>query len=339
MVQKTFCLLVLVFCLLAPTNPVAVKGEKKSYTIEELSLSLSLPTDMAVVMRGQASVLPGMGMDTVAIQEYMLENDVYLSAMTLDYSMELMIAMEEDQTTRNIWDYGLVEQSELRDAFPSFEESYSDENFSATVEGLYQGDQAVFFIIDMENPGNEDGAEHLRQYFSIYNGQSISVTAFFYEEEQMEEQKKALQSIVDGMVFIEVLTAPPNRSVGSAGSYVLIPVGAIIYALRMLFRRQENTARTVPPYLAVDAFFSGETFQYGGMSYDKEGYLQNSMQWYYTRGAEQRELRKAQKRVAKRSLRHVDDRILSALDTEAIQRLLDGKKPGDGIFDSSQGEN
>lgn len=105
-------LLVLVLCLTVIMASFASATDTKTYTLDELYIEVSIPTELAVFTRNIPADDPNLavfGADKQSMEEYYHSNNIYLDAISMDTSSELIITMTADGSSQEAFHFNLIE--------------------------------------------------------------------------------------------------------------------------------------------------------------------------------------------------------------------------------------
>lgn len=111
-------LLVFILCLTVIMASFALAANTQTYTLDELYMQVSIPTELAVFTRNIAVDDPNLaaiGSDKQSMEEYFNTNNIYLDALAMDASYELVIMMTNSDASQEGFNFNLYDDSELKE--------------------------------------------------------------------------------------------------------------------------------------------------------------------------------------------------------------------------------
>ncbi|MDY3219852.1 MAG: zinc ribbon domain-containing protein [Candidatus Fimivivens sp.] len=204
-VLLSFCL---VFCLL-PSHAFAANT---TYELEELGMSIELPSNHVVFTRDIKANDPNLsayGLTKDGMSSLMLERNIYLNAWDEDVNYEIIVTMVDSPFE----DYNQFSNTTLNGFASALETEYASMGITFIRSELYQHSQAKFVKIYISQPNNGDTAYGL-QYHTVYNGKAINITLQSYSGEIDSSREASIQKIVDTIRFDTKpqFSAPPAQT-------------------------------------------------------------------------------------------------------------------------------
>ncbi|MCL2120637.1 MAG: hypothetical protein FWH28_00120 [Clostridiales bacterium] len=318
--------------MLIPLAPVFAFADDtlSTYTFDELYLQISVPSELIQITRDAVSdeqFLEEAGVDLPTLQKHLTDSYIYLNAMPKDLSYELALFMVSDKGTRDIWNLHDHDSSEIHKAVAPIESGYEQAGIHARFDSLYDTQPVVFFIVDVDRI--EDGTRiYGRQYYTIVNGQGISVTCWAYTGRMTAEQTDMQRAVVDRLVFTQISENPAPSSSRGLFSGILINglawgfIGGVTSAVVSILNRSKMAKNSLEPCLVSDPSFAGATFIYKGKTYDREKYINQRMLRLNLMKNKEKVLPKILVRVNKNRDPLKPSAIINELEAEAITRIL-----------------
>ena len=189
-------LLLVVFCLLLAASANAAE---QVYVLEELGMSIKLPSDMVVFTRDldeNDPTLAAYGLTKSEMQQLMTDGDMYLDALFKDDGYEITVTMVDSP----LRDYNLYSNTELETLRPLWESELENAGIILESLELYQHEQAKFCVFQISQPTEILTAYGLR-YHTVYADKAIGITLQSYDEEADPDKKAVFKEIIDGIAF------------------------------------------------------------------------------------------------------------------------------------------
>ena len=227
------------FILTLLSAPVALAASDGEYAIPDLYMKVQVPKDWIVFTRDVAEDDPNLsviGLDAQSLKTLFEENGVYLDAYQTEPFAEISFVMHNEG---ELYDLRRLSDEE----FEEWVENDAPARLGYTVNGysVYDHKQARFISIYVQQDINGTPA-YGKQYFTIVNGQGISVNMFSYTGEELTTaQEAALKSIVDGITFTEEKEKPSDLIAYLAGGAV---VAVTLAAAAFVVRKRKKAETT-----------------------------------------------------------------------------------------------
>lgn len=204
-------ILLLIFISALMVMPV-LAAETQTYTVEELGLTVDLPSDLAVFSQDIDPNDPNLSrfvMDENEFEEYMQENSIYLDALHDDLSYEFFIIASSNSGTKFINDIDLFSDTEM-ESMMELLEPWSEEYEATLLQWeIIQMDGTKLIKMSLSQV-HEDETFHAIRYLTVKNGTAISYTFTSYEGEVTEAQDATLLQIVESVLYTGTSSIAPT---------------------------------------------------------------------------------------------------------------------------------
>ncbi|MFZ5975455.1 MAG: hypothetical protein ACOYU3_08615 [Bacillota bacterium] len=234
---------------IALCSSVALAAPAAKYTIPELYMTVEIPEGWAVFTRDVKTDDPNLGlvgMDAESFKKVLEENDAYLDALKTEPISEITIVKQEnDEDTRDVFDMKRLSDSEIKEWIEKDPEKAEQMGITMNGYSIYNHKQAKFVSVDVQFEANGMIA-YGKWYFTIINGQGISITLKNYTGKVTAEQKQVLKDVVDSVVFTEVKEKPFNIDWGkiAIGGAVGGSVGAVAWLIVNVIKKKKKVQNT-----------------------------------------------------------------------------------------------
>ena len=192
---STLWIFFLVFCFL----PLSAFAASDTYELDELGMSIEIPSDYVVFTRDVRSDDPNLsayGVTKDELYSLMLERSVYLNAWDKDINYEIIVTM----TASPLEDYNQLSDTTLSGLVSALETEYAAMGITLIRSDIYQHSQAKFAKIYISQPNNGETAYGL-QYNTVYNGKAINITLQSYSGKRDASKETIIQIIVNSVHF------------------------------------------------------------------------------------------------------------------------------------------
>lgn len=216
------------------------------YTIDDMNLSLSIPEDYATLTRDVKESDPNIklfGYDSPEAVVKMLKSyNAYLNTSPKDGGFGILLTMSENSMSKDFFDLNLLNKSELQKLVDkTMKNSLEDIKYSDYK--IYQHKQAKFIVFNGVLSDSK-ATSYVTQYFTIFNGQSININLYSYNQPATDVAKQAQKDIVDSISFTKTLDRPfsifnPTGKTYVDNAIVCLYFVAII-AIGMLISKQKK---------------------------------------------------------------------------------------------------
>lgn len=201
---KGFLLFCLVFCLFS----VPAFAANKSYYLDELGMSIDIPSDHVVFTRDINANDPNLsayGLTKDGMYSLMLERSIYLNAWDEDINYEIIVTMLPSPFS----DYNQFSDTTLSAFISALDTEYAGMGATILRSEFYQHSQAKFAKIYISQQLNGQTVYGL-QYNTVYNGKAVNVTMQSYSGKIDTNKEAILKKIVDTVHFdTDPQLAPP----------------------------------------------------------------------------------------------------------------------------------
>ena len=192
---STLWIFFLVFCFL----PLPAFAASDTYELDELGMSIEIPSDYVVFTRDVRSDDPNLsayGVTKDELSSLMLERNVYLNAWDKDINYEIIVTMTESQLV----DYNQLSDTTLNGLVSALDTEYAAMGITLIRSDIYQHSQAKFAKIYISQPNNGETAYGL-QYNTVYGGKAINITLQSYSGKIDASKETIIQIIVNSVHF------------------------------------------------------------------------------------------------------------------------------------------
>ena len=192
---STLWIFFLVFCLL----PVPAFAASGTYELDELGMSIEIPSDHVVFTRDIKSDDPNLsayGLTKDGLSSLMLERGIYLNAWDKDVNYEIIVTMAESPFE----DYNQFSDTVLNGLVSALETEYAAMGITLIRSELYRHSQAKFAKIYISQPNGGETAYGV-QYNTVYDGKAINITLQSYSGQIDSSKEAIIQKIVDTVHF------------------------------------------------------------------------------------------------------------------------------------------
>lgn len=198
------CFASAVFLLLSAC--ISVSGTGKTYYIEELKMSMDIPENMSVTVKGGNS---------------QLAQGVYLEALSPQSGLKIRVLMEKDEKTREFFNLSLLSSSALEEYENAILEN---SQYSDCTRGEYGG---VLFLDFSTYDSVGDTYVYGRQSVTVVNGMSIVVASVSEGDALSSDELSLIKSVLESIKFDEILSNSSGVSPLKIIVIVLIVLGII----------------------------------------------------------------------------------------------------------------
>ncbi|MCD7947271.1 MAG: hypothetical protein LUG13_03095 [Oscillospiraceae bacterium] len=173
--------------------------ESTEYSLDELGLAVSIPSNYHVLTRDMDSSDPTLqrfGITKEDMSSYMYEQNVYLEAADDSGGSAIIITMMDSPLD----DFNMFSDTTLSTLATSLASQYSSSGATFINSEIYQHAQAKFLKIAFSIP-DEAATVYGLQYYTVYDSKAINITMRSYAGEISTSSKAELTSIVDSVSF------------------------------------------------------------------------------------------------------------------------------------------
>jgi hypothetical protein len=233
--KKIICAaMVFLVCLFGVALPAF--AAQKTYKIEELKLSVSLPDYYDVALREAADnsdFLQKYNMTDEALKEKMQQGDYYLIAINTWTGNELTVSGYENEFSLDVWSVSNAGRKDIDTGIDHARE-YLSADADITIRTV--GEYSYWYYT------YETDLQELSQYATVENGTYMIAAIGAYHGNKLQDSDiTALDSMIDTLSFSEILPENPNmeRKKLSTQTIVLFVIlaGLAIYMIVRILRR------------------------------------------------------------------------------------------------------
>ncbi|MDR0314377.1 MAG: hypothetical protein LBH71_00300 [Oscillospiraceae bacterium] len=216
-------LLLLTCCLFILSISVLYAAPQgNTYTIDDMYMKINIPEKFFVFTPGVPHDNPGLDefeLNADDLNAFMKESGIYIYALSLE--CELNVIMHSDNSTEKIFSFSEYSDDKLKIIADEIIKSTSGGDSPLTYYGysLYSHKQTRFIVFDLKQ---ED--IYTRQFYTVHNGQSISIDLRSYSSNLSDDQKDMQRGIVESIEFIKTLTPNSNNT-------LIIAIAAAVAAI------------------------------------------------------------------------------------------------------------
>ena len=215
----------------------------KTYTIDEMNMTVEMPDDLYVFEREDFNLLAphedleAAGFDDAEEQlQTMQDYGIYLTAVTKDKSMTINISKKQSSTTESVFDLSLLSDEEFEEFLDTMrsDEDEQDEEIKAYEISRYEGEaERPFFTLGLRMQGDTYGDVEEPCYVTLVNGFTITVDGVT-EGDMTEEQDAILRAITASVHITEVLEKPTVELNAETLITLLFPIVLILVIIGAL---------------------------------------------------------------------------------------------------------
>lgn len=200
-----------IFLLLISAFHITVSAADKSYQIEELGMSITLPDNISAVTRQTKENDPAfaaLGYTYEQAQKVMKESDIYLKGVPKDASYEVEVYMVKNEHSGSVYNLKLLSENQLAAVKKELE---ADENCTGCT--LTQtGDTVVFNMETKYEIPAQDGAKPVAVYgvmsYTVVNGMQVSFSLRSMGSPVSVAEHGIFSAAASSIKFDEILAKP-----------------------------------------------------------------------------------------------------------------------------------
>lgn len=216
--RRIFCCVLICSVLLLSLTVSAYAAGTREYTLDELGMTVSLPSDYIVFSRDIDAKDPNLsayGLTKDGLSSLMHEQNIYLNGWDEYVNQEIIITM----TDSPLIDFNLYSDTTLTTFATGLESVYEDLGITVTKIDVYQHTQAKFLKIYIKQQF-EGTTVYGLQYSTVYADKAINITMSSYSGQITSTKEAALKDVVDSVKFD---TAPQTAETD------FVPTDAFLY--------------------------------------------------------------------------------------------------------------
>ena len=197
--KKILTSVLLVCLLIIIITTVAFAVGTDTYKIDELGMSIAIPSDYVVFTRDIDANDPNLslyGLTKDSMSSLLSSSNVYLNAWDSDVNYEIIVNMIDSP----LGDFNKISDTALSILATSLESEYIKSGITSLKSEVYQHAQAKFLKIYISQP-IADSTIYGLQYSTVYANKAINITMQSYSGTINVSKENILKSIVDSVVF------------------------------------------------------------------------------------------------------------------------------------------
>jgi hypothetical protein len=224
-----------------------------SYTLDELNMTIDVPKEFATLTRNVKEDDPNIklfGFKTPReVNDLLKAHNGYLNTSPKNGAYGILVTMKVEDNGKKLFDLNLLTNKELDQTIKKATKLNSKQ-IKYTSNEIYQHKQAKFIIFrGLLNDGSNQS--YLTQYFTIYNGQTISINLYSYTGPATPEAELQQKEIVDSIIFTKKVKRPfsPFRVTGKSNvdmaivGLEVVAIGGIFFAISKIKARKKNVKK------------------------------------------------------------------------------------------------
>ena len=193
-IKRTASLFLLLIIVLG-TGVLSVSAEEQTqYTVDELKLTLKLPSSMDVVTRNVSTNDEVYKKHQTNI-ENLVDYNIYLQAFSQDNNQVFTLTMNQDDNSKEVKNYNTLKEEQLNE----IKENYiKEENCKSCSMDKYND---IIYFDSIINTQKEDKTIYVTQADTLVNGMYVHFTLQSQDGEIDQADKELMNSILEGAVF------------------------------------------------------------------------------------------------------------------------------------------
>ena len=217
------CLLLTALCAFSAFS------ESVSYTIDDLGITLSLPSEMSVTQKSSGS----------------LASSTYLEAKTSDDDFSITVTMISDENTKSIGELSNLSSTALSEFKDSLEAAEASEN--SLTEEIRSADYNGNLYIDMSQKQylENDIISYIRQSMTIKNGMGIYITSVSVGDDFSSEELSIIRGCLESVSFEEIKGGGKSTTVWTVLIWILVIILILVLCFFgfVFYMRMRNAKR------------------------------------------------------------------------------------------------
>ncbi len=176
-----------------------VATDMASYTIDELNLTLSIPSDLIVFKRPIAPDDPNL--EYFALRQewldgYFKEHGIYLDAISKNVNHEILVSMQTSPDIGEMNDFSTVTDDELQSFIEQYADLYERSDSTYLSSEIYRNaDEA--YIKSYSEYYDDNKTVYALNYYTITDGKAINIFLYSYGLPVSPEQEILIKATVD----------------------------------------------------------------------------------------------------------------------------------------------
>jgi hypothetical protein len=229
----------------------AFAADVATYDIDELDMSISLPSDDVIFTRDINASDPNLDkyeLTKDSMSSYMTSRDIYLDAWDPDVNYQILVRMIESPFE----DFNLLGDETLSTVASTVVSAYQDAGVTCIKSDVYQHAQAKFLKMYISQPYG-DGTAYGLQYYTAYADKVIIVTLHSYTGIIDDSKESILKGIVDSVQFdtapklVEKESGTMDNGLNIGFIFISLLITIAIYSLPIMIYRYAIKKSPIEP--------------------------------------------------------------------------------------------
>ena len=182
----------------ASQTPEKPEAKYTSYHIEEGYMNVSIPADMYVITRDTDKddpVLSANRTTKAEVTKSFQENDIYLRAVTKDFSCVVNVTVSETPDTQSIGNLAALSEDSRRSVADKLLES---DIYTSYAQNMYNGVPFLTFAISYQN---DNTRIHGWQQYTIVNGRNVRITYQTAADIKNDPNRQMFDQVMESIQF------------------------------------------------------------------------------------------------------------------------------------------
>ena len=211
-------------------SSINASADTAEYTINELDMTVSVPTELRVFTRHIDPDDPNLlfyELQKEWVDQYFLENDVYLNAISDLVTYEIFISMKTDPAYEKLGNFSTSSDAVLQSFIDDSTDLYQNDSKTYDTVEIYRNEQTAYVKSQSEYP-YDNVIIYSVSYFTIEDGRAIDIHLESYDNKLPAEREAILNDIVDSVSQISASEAvdastQPSASTDTSPSTAVSP--------------------------------------------------------------------------------------------------------------------
>ncbi|MEG0978864.1 MAG: hypothetical protein RR911_02430 [Oscillospiraceae bacterium] len=233
--MKKIILSIFMSIILVVITVSSASATNKEYAIDEMDITIDIPEEYATLTRNVEDLDPSIelfGFKNASEVEKMLKSyDAYLNTSPKTGGFGVLVTMTSNENSKDFFDLNYLSKRELKKLAEKAMKNNSG-NVKYSNYEIYKHDQAKFIVFKSVLK-DEKATSYVTQYYTVYNGQTININLYSYNEPASKEAITAQKNIVNSIKFTKSLKKP--FSLLSPTGYTQIDTAIIIAVILVAF--------------------------------------------------------------------------------------------------------
>ncbi len=170
------------------------------YTIDELDMTLDIPSDLFVFTRALDSSDPNLayfGLKKEWVDGLFEEKNIYLNAISEHVLYEIYVSMTTGPEIWDVEDFGACDDAYLQSLIDNSSSLYKDSSKTYSKTEIYKTAQASYIRSYSEFIDKDDDLVYCASCFTITDGMAIDIYLLSYDKPVTPERDAILTGVVD----------------------------------------------------------------------------------------------------------------------------------------------